>query len=151
MRYLKTNSEKKNPGILSGLSCFVNLCFVSSSKCIWYQIITNFILYSILFHRTKIQDTGKLSWYTDQVREWTIRGSNHSSGEMLISSARRPDRLGGQPSLLVIGYEVLFSKGKAAGTSWLPHLQLLPRLRINGAISLIPLHAVIAWEWTTLP
>jgi len=147
----KNKFWRKKSDILSGLSSFVRFMFRFLKQIYLIPSITIFILYSSLFHSSKILDTGKLSWYSDQIREWTIRGSNHPRGEMLISSARRPDRLGGQPSLLIIGYEV-FSRGKAAGaTSWLPHPQLLPRLRINGAISLIPLYAVIVWAWTTLP
>jgi hypothetical protein len=60
---------------------------------------------------------GQLSWYSDSLTGWTVRGSNPGGVEIIRTSPGRPS---GPPSLLYNGYRV-FPWGKAAGTwRWPP-------------------------------
>jgi len=59
---------------------------------------------------------------------------------------KRPERLWGPTSLLFNGYRVISRRQNAQGKKLTIHLHLVPRLKINGAIPPILLHAFMAWE-----
>jgi len=63
---------------------------------------------------------------------------------------KRPERLWGPTSLLFNEYRGYFPGGQSGRRVTLTiHLQLFPRLRMSGAVPLLPLYALIMWEETT--
>jgi len=85
--------------------------------------------------------------YSDYAMNWTTEESwvNYSKCKRFSSSPKHLDRLWGPPSLYSTGTTNSFSGDKAAGVwSWslLPHL--VPRLRISGGISPLPLYTLMA-------
>jgi hypothetical protein len=71
--------------------------------------------------------------------------SREGWGRDLSSSPPRPDRLGGLPSLLPNGYPVPSQGVKRPGVKLNILLQLVPRLRMRGAVCPLPvrLHGVV--------
>ena len=73
-----------------------------------------------------------------------------TAGARFSSFPRRPDRLWGPSSLLLNGYPWLFLWVQSS--RWIRlaiHLYLVPRLRMSGAISLLPLYSFMACIGTT--
>ena len=77
-------------------------------------------------------EPGWSSWYTDQATGWIISCSIPERG--FFSSPKRPDRFWVSPNLLFRGKCFL----AWLGLKLTPHLYLLPRLRVAGAVSLLP-------------
>jgi hypothetical protein len=73
-------------------------------------------------------------------------------GQEVFSSPERPDRLCGPPSLLFKGYRGCVPGKNGLGVKLTTHLYLVPRLRIGGAIHLLPsmptLTALITYHHT---
>jgi hypothetical protein len=61
-----------------------------------------------------------------------------------LPSAKRHDCLWSPPSLPFTGYRVSFPRVKQPGRAT-DHVNLVPRLRISGAIPHLPLYAFMAW------
>jgi hypothetical protein len=86
-----------------------------------------------------------------------IGGSSLCRVWKFFSSPPRPDRLWGPLSILSNGYQRLFPWGKSGrGVKLTIHLHLVPRLRVRGAIHVLPQYAFMAWcsvkiTGTTLP
>jgi len=75
-----------------------------------------------------------------------IGGSSPGRGWEFFSSPPRPYRVWGPTSLLSGGYQELFPGDKAAGGVKLTtHLHLVQRLRMRGAMSLLPQYFFMAW------
>ena len=82
-------------------------------------------------------------WYSD----WTVRSWIPDCTTAFLSSPRLPDRLWGTPSLLFNGQRCSFT-GVEQPRCEVGQLQVLPRLRISGAIPLLHLCAFMAWTGT---
>jgi hypothetical protein len=83
-------------------------------------------------------------------RAGRCQGSNLGTVKRFFSSPEHPDRLWGPPSLLFNGYRGYFPKIKRPWRD-VDHSRLAPKLRISGAIPLLPLCAITASTGTTLP
>jgi hypothetical protein len=69
----------------------------------------------------------------------------------IFSCSKRPAHLWGTSSQLFNGYYVLFTGSKRRNVKLATHLEVGLRLRMSGAIHLIPLYALMTWTWKTLP
>jgi hypothetical protein len=76
--------------------------------------------------------------------DWKIRGSVPGRPKTFFSSPKDP------PSLLFLWYRGSFAGLQTAGRKLTTHHHLVPRLRMSGAIPLLPLYAVMARAGTTL-
>ena len=85
--------------------------------------------------RGRRREPGQLIKCSDYVIGWTVRTSSPGGSKRIFSSQKRPDRLWGTR---VAGYQGSFS-----GVNWpgrdVAHSHLAPRLRMSGAIPLLPL------------
>jgi hypothetical protein len=63
---------------------------------------------------------------------------------------RYTHRLQGPPSLEPNGYRGLFRLKNGQGVKMTSHLNHMPRLRVRGAVPLLPLHAFLVWTGKTL-
>jgi len=81
----------------------------------------------------------------------TVRGLNPGTDKWLFSAPKLPDRVWGPPSLLFNGYRRSFLGVNSRGANLTTYLHLVPKLRMNGAIRLISLHAFIARTGKILP
>jgi hypothetical protein len=61
------------------------------------------------------------------------------------SSFKRPDWPWFPPSLLLNGYRGWFPRVKWQGSEATTHLHPAPRLRMSGTVTLLSLHAFVAW------
>jgi len=82
------------------------------------------------------------SLYSGWATRWTVPGSNPGSGKKYFSFTRRPEQLCG-PAILFYGHRGSFPTVRQLRSKF-------PRLRISGAIPLIPLCAYKAWTAKTL-
>ena len=62
-----------------------------------------------------------------------------------------PDRLWGPPRLYRIGTGFLSRRKSGRDMKLAPHSHIVTRLRMGGAIHLLPLYALIAWSGNSLP
>ena len=83
------------------------------------------------------------------VRGWTIRGSSPGKGKQFPSSLKLPDHLLGPPSLLLWRYREFFSQRLALELT--SHFSLVSRLRVSGAVLLLPIYAFMQFTATGLP
>ena len=70
-----------------------------------------------------------------------IRGSNPCRDKILFSSLKYPDQFVGAPSLIFNSYMLSFPRAQRSELEIDP---LVPRLRMSGAIPLLPLYDVMA-------
>jgi len=77
-----------------------------------------------------------------------VCGSISNRGKRFFS-LKHPDPLWGPLILLVSGYYSLFPKGDQ-GVMLTTHLRVVPRLRMSGAVPLLPQYAFLAWMGKTL-
>jgi hypothetical protein len=75
---------------------------------------------------------------------WTIQDSNPDKGKELFSSPKRPDRVCGQPSLFQ-WVSVYFAGTKRPGREFDYLLRYVPRLRMRGAVPMLPLSVFMVW------
>jgi len=66
-------------------------------------------------------------------------------GANLGKDRKCPDLLWGLRSLLFSGYQCFFLGVHGQGMKLTTHIHLLPRLRMSGAVPLIPIYAFVAW------
>jgi len=89
------------------------------------------------------------SQYKYYATAWTTTGMTHF--QEVLSSPKPSRPVWGPPSLLFGRYWSSFPGGKSAqGARLTADLQLFPRLRISGAIHLLPPYAFMAWTGTAL-
>jgi len=75
---------------------------------------------------------------------WTVRGSNFGRENGIFSSLKSPDLPWGPLRLLFNGYRSSFRRLSSRGLMLTNYVQLQSRLRMNGAIQLLPPYAIRA-------
>jgi len=82
------------------------------------------------------------------VTGWKIRGSSPGRDKLFLYSLKRPDHFLGPPSLLLWRYREFFSQWPAFELT--SHFCLVSRLRVSGAVLLLPLYAFMQCTVTRL-
>jgi hypothetical protein len=77
---------------------------------------------------------------------YTIRTANPSKDKRFFSSPKLPYRLWGPRSLLFIKHRGSFPGVNGRGVKLTIHLHRVPKIRMSGAIHLLPIYAIMAWK-----
>lgn len=82
---------------------------------------------------------------------WTDRGSNPRRGKIIFSIPHHPDRFRVPPSSLLNEYRDCFRSSRGRGVILTKHHYPVPKLRMSGAIHLLPQYAFTTRTRTALP
>jgi hypothetical protein len=103
----------------------------------------------IIIIRTCVGNMRFPSQYSDCSKGGTIQGSNPGNSKGFFFSPKHSDRLWGLPAYHPKGTAVQSWDTSGRGVKLTTHLHLVPRLRVSGAIPLLPLYAFMPWTCKT--